>query len=176
MVKFTSSLDDVKIAAPCPSDWDAMLGDERVRFCGQCRLNVYNLSDMSKAEAESLISRTEGRLCVRYYRRRDGSILTNNCPVGLRAIKRRVSRIASATFSAVLSFFAGLGLYAGMAETKRYQSSTTMGTIAISGPDIIRPAEKPGQTVGQMVVMEESASRTNKKGNNSLRLRRSFRR
>lgn len=111
MAKFTSPLDGVRVAAPCPADWDKMVGDERARYCGQCNLHVYNLSGMTRKEAEALITNTEGRLCVRFYRRADGTILTLNCPVGLRALKRRVTRIASATLSAVLGFFAGVGLY-----------------------------------------------------------------
>ena len=111
MARFTSKLNNVRIAAPCPADWDSMYGNERVRFCEQCQLNVYNLSDMSRAEAEELIGRAQGRLCVRYYKRRDGSILTQNCPVGLRRLKRRLSRVATAIGSSVLSFMAGLGFY-----------------------------------------------------------------
>ncbi|HYY55806.1 MAG TPA: hypothetical protein VE842_00670, partial [Pyrinomonadaceae bacterium] len=102
MAKYTSPLDYVRVAAPCSADWEAMIGDDRARFCGQCRLNVYNLSGMTKREAEALIAGAEGRLCVRFYRRADGTILTENCPVGLRAIKRRLSRVASAVFSTVL--------------------------------------------------------------------------
>ena len=111
MARFTSKLNNVRVAAPCPADWDGMYGNERVRFCEQCQLNVYNLSEMSRAEAEELICRAEGRLCVRYYRRNDGSILTQNCPVGLRRLKRRLSRIATAIGSSVLSFVAGVGFY-----------------------------------------------------------------
>src|SRR5215467_11855455 len=110
MPQFTNPLDHVRIAAPCSADWDSMFGNEQVRFCAQCKLNVYNLSEMTKADAELLIARAEDRLCVRYYRRRDGSILTQNCPVGLRAIKRRLSRVASAVGSALVTFFAGLGV------------------------------------------------------------------
>lgn len=33
-------LESIRIAAPCKADWNAMTGDERVRFCGQCKLNV----------------------------------------------------------------------------------------------------------------------------------------
>ena len=106
----TNPLDDVKVAAPCPADWDSMIGGGRVRFCGQCQLNVYNLSGMSKREAEALVGGTEGGLCVRFYRRADGSVLTRDCPVGLRALKRRASRIARATLSAVLGFLSGVGL------------------------------------------------------------------
>jgi len=113
MPKLTSPLDHIKIAAPCPADWDQMFSfeDERVRFCSQCNLNVYNLSGMSRQEAEALITKTEGRLCVRFYRRADGSILTQNCPVGLKAIKRRVAWAAQVVLGMILSFVSGLGLY-----------------------------------------------------------------
>src|SRR4030095_5967999 len=104
MAFFSNPLDHVSVAAPCPADWDEMSGNDRVRFCGQCNLNVYNLSAMTKSEAEAFISNNEGRLCVRFYRRTDGSILTRNCPVGLRAIRRRLSRVAKAVSTAVLSF------------------------------------------------------------------------
>ena len=29
-------LENIQIAKPCPANWDAMTGDERVRFCGKC--------------------------------------------------------------------------------------------------------------------------------------------
>jgi hypothetical protein len=132
MALFNSPLDNVRVASPCSSDWNQMVGDERVRFCQHCNLNVYNLSSMNRREAESLIANAEGRLCVRYYQRRDGTILTNNCPVGLRAVRRRLSRMASAALSAVLSFFAGLGIYAGAFKEKPPVHSNTMGTIALS--------------------------------------------
>jgi hypothetical protein len=113
MPKLTSPLDHIKIAAPCSADWDQMFSfeGERVRFCSQCNLNVYNLSDMSRQEAEALINKTEGRLCVRFYRKADGSILTQNCPVGLKAIKRRVAWVAQVVLGMILSFVSGLGLY-----------------------------------------------------------------
>src|SRR6266571_6756710 len=109
MRRFTNNLNDVRVATPCPAEWDAMIGTERVRFCGQCQLNVYNLSSMSRRDAESLIVRTEGRLCVRFYRRKDGSIITQDCPVGLLALKRRAQRIKRAVASSLLGFLAGIG-------------------------------------------------------------------
>ena len=111
MSRFNHPLDNIRVASPCNADWDQMIGNERSRFCGQCNLNVYNLSAMTRAEAELLIGKTEGRLCVRYYRRADGSVLTKDCPVGLRAIRRRMSYVARAVTSAVLTFFAGIGVY-----------------------------------------------------------------
>jgi hypothetical protein len=149
MAQYTSPLDHVRVAAPCSADWDAMVGTEQSRFCGQCRLNVYNLSGMTRREAEQLIAGSEGRLCVRFYRRADGTILTENCPVGLRALKRRLSRTASAALSTVLGFLAGLGLYTalderepvrtlGVVATKTVSAdppvNTVMGTFAVDPP------------------------------------------
>ena len=125
MARFRNPLDHVKVAAPCPANWDQMMGSERVRFCGQCSLNVYNLSSMTKAQAEHLIASTEGRLCVRFYRRRDGSIITKDCPVGLRAIGRRASYLAKAVVSLILGLFAGLGVHQAFASIGIFESHTT---------------------------------------------------
>lgn len=77
------NLDALSVATPCPANWEEMVGDERVRFCNSCQLNVYHLSGMTRLEAETLVQEKEGKLCVRYYRRADGTILTKDCPVGL---------------------------------------------------------------------------------------------
>src|ERR1700716_1584689 len=146
MARFRNPLDHVQVAAPCPADWDQMIGSERVRFCGQCSLNVYNLSSMTRSEAESLIARNEGRLCVRFYRRGDGSIITKDCPVGLRAIRRRVSYVAKAISSLVLGLFAGLGIHKVFQNIAPFRPERTMGIIS---RDIIPPAELVVQ--GQMV-------------------------
>src|SRR5688572_32104102 len=98
MSRFESPLDNVQIASPCSADWNQMYGDERKRFCGDCKLNVYNLSDMTRQEAENLLFVSEGRLCVRFFRRADGTVLTKNCPVGWKAIRARSLRIATAAF------------------------------------------------------------------------------
>lgn len=100
-------LKDLRVASPCHADWDEMDGDERVRFCRLCRLNVYNLSEMNSADAEALIREKEGRLCVRFYRRGDGTVLTRNCPVGLRAIKRRLAVIGGGLAACLGWMFAG---------------------------------------------------------------------
>jgi hypothetical protein len=97
----SSRLDRIKIASPCPITWEQMGGDERVRFCDHCQLNVYNLSSLNKAAAEALLVSTEGRLCARLYRRSDGTVLTSDCPVGVRALRRKIARTAAAAFALV---------------------------------------------------------------------------
>ena len=80
-----------------------MTGDARVRFCDQCSLHVYNIGEMTRAEAETLIAKTEGRLCARIYRRADGTVITRDCPVGLRALRRRARRVATAAAAIIMA-------------------------------------------------------------------------
>lgn len=141
MAQFSNPLDEVRVAAPCKADWGKMAGDERVRFCGSCNLHVYNLSGMTRREAESLVTKTEGRLCVRYHRRADGTILTRNCPVGLSAVRRRVARVAGSVLSAAIGFFAGLGLDFAI---DRSTSHSVVGEMRMSEPQTPpEPAEPP---------------------------------
>jgi hypothetical protein len=98
------SLADIRIASPCPADWEKMIGDERVRHCSECNLNVYNFSAMTELEISQLLAANQGRrLCSRFYRRADGMILTQDCPWSLRVMARKVSRIASAVLTALMS-------------------------------------------------------------------------
>src|SRR6185436_18341406 len=77
-----SILDQVRIASPCNARWEDMNGDDRTRFCQHCQKHVFNLSAMSRTEAEQLVREKEGKLCGRFYQRHDGRMLTGNCPVG----------------------------------------------------------------------------------------------
>src|SRR5690606_27829947 len=49
------SLDVIEVPSPCPESWEGMKGDGPVRFCGLCEMNVYNLSAMTRDEAEALV-------------------------------------------------------------------------------------------------------------------------
>ena len=110
MSKFQSPLNNIKVSSPCPADWDGMFGDERKRFCGECKLNVYNLSGMTRNDAENLIQNAEGRLCVRYFQRPDGTVITQDCPVGWAKLKQQTRLYATAVFSMLMALFTGVFL------------------------------------------------------------------
>lgn len=95
----------LRIASPCRAAWENMDGDERVRFCRECSRNVYNLSAMTTHEARRVVAEREGRLCVRFFRRRDGTVLTSDCPVGA---KRSVLRAGAGTVLALAGIAAGV--------------------------------------------------------------------
>jgi hypothetical protein len=98
-------LESIKIASPCTVSWEAMSGGRRVRHCSGCKLNVYNLSGMTRGEAEELVRGMEGRVCVRFFRRKDGTVLTADCPIGLKALRLKLKALAAfvAATMAVLS-------------------------------------------------------------------------
>ena len=160
-MRFDSPLNNVRVASPCPADWDQMLGNDRSRFCGQCNLNVYNLSAMSRSEAEDFIAKSEGRVCIRYYRRKDGSIITENCPVGLRALRKKMSYVGRAIASAVLTLLTGVGLSHILS---RVWPSQVMGDMVVQSPmgrlaaqplivDIgLTPPREIGPEVGQLLI------------------------
>jgi hypothetical protein len=102
----------IHVASPCTADWERMTGDNRVRHCAQCNLNVYNFAEMTSREVADLVAASKGhRLCGRLYRRADGTLLTSDCPVGLRTRVHRISRRVG------LVLFAATGLSLAAAQT-----------------------------------------------------------
>lgn len=108
----------VHIASPCPASWESMVGDDRVRFCGQCKLNVYNLSAMTEEEGTRLIVHKEGKLCAAIYRRADGTILTKDCPVGLRLLRQHAAHCV-ARVAAAIALLSCAALYATSIDRHR---------------------------------------------------------
>lgn len=165
MSKFTNPLNNIKIASPCSADWNGMVGDERKRFCSDCKLNVYNLSGMSQREAENLLLNSENRVCVRFYRRADGTVLTKDCPVGWRAIKQKVSKTATAFASLVFAALSGIGLVNYFAnsdeqfttgqmspQTERYGT----GKVSIKEDSNVAVQGKPIATMGNVAYGNEA--------------------
>lgn len=56
----------LKVASPCTEDWEAMTGNDRVRFCSHCSKNVNNVSALTRKDVLKLVRKSGGRLCVRY--------------------------------------------------------------------------------------------------------------
>ena len=118
-------LENVRVASPCAEPWETMTGDENVRHCGRCDLDVFNLSSMTRQDAESFVAGHLGkdRTCIRFFQRKDGTMLTQDCPVGWRRVQRRVFLAAGA----VLSFmtFGAIAAFAGTRTVTCHTSSTS---------------------------------------------------
>jgi hypothetical protein len=77
-------IDKYRLASPCSSVWDKMTGTGCVRFCEQCKSQVYDFSKMEMPEAEKLIFQRENKEKFILFKRKDGKFLTADCPVGVR--------------------------------------------------------------------------------------------
>lgn len=177
MNKYTNPLNKLKVASPCSADWNEMAGDERKRFCGQCNLNVYNLSGMTRDEAENLLITSEGRLCIRFYRRADGTILTEDCPVGWAKVKQRISKTATAAFSLFAGLFGGVVGYAVYTGNTKHliQQEPTMGTMVVQGEmevnrdsyvmgSVANVSAKSDSAKGERIVGRKSLPKKKRKG------------
>lgn len=120
-------LERVQVASPCHEDWGSMVGDDRVRFCLKCEKNVYNLSSMTREAAEALLAERIGdELCVRFYQRADGTVMTEDCPVGVTKKRRKRAALAIAGAGAMaFAAAAALGESASRCGTRR------MGAVAV---------------------------------------------
>ena len=49
-------VNNLRVASPCSVSWETMSGDERVRRCHSCELNIYNIAEMTSKEVENLIT------------------------------------------------------------------------------------------------------------------------
>jgi Carboxypeptidase regulatory-like domain len=116
-----------------------MIGDERVRYCPECKLNVYNFSAMPEHEIRRLVAKREGRLCARWYRKTDGTVLTADCPVGFRARVRRISLVAGTALSAFM----------GVGTAKAQQKGDTSSPSA--SPSLVQ-IDKARQGDGMILV------------------------
>src|SRR6476660_5335876 len=89
-----------EITSPCTENWDAMIGNDRVRFCSHCQLSVHDLSQLNRKQIRRLVLKSKGRLCVRY-----SSLSPQPAVIPVRVlykIGRRTSMIAASAFSATL--------------------------------------------------------------------------
>jgi hypothetical protein len=81
-------LERITIANPCDEDWDAMVGDDRVRMCARCDKQLHDLSRLTRAEATRLVAEpaqagdddAQESVCVRLVRRSDGTVVTSDTP------------------------------------------------------------------------------------------------
>lgn len=126
-------LEAAKIASPCPARWEDMVGDEHTRFCAGCQKTVFNLSALTADEAEALLLAHGAGLCARLYRRPDGTVLTRDCPVGVRRKRLRGVRALglAAAFGAAIT---------AVADDDR---ACPAAVFAVPVPPVVRPERKP---------------------------------
>jgi len=176
-----SILHHVRVAAPCNARWEDMTGDDRARFCQHCQKHVFNLSAMTRAEAESLIVEKEGKFCGRFHRRTDGRMLTRDCATGQSIRRNRIARWCGAAFATFMLLIGGkVSLRSAETNNQQAGNSThaekkpeqgtrmgevavnpvTMGVIAVS-TNVPPPATNQPPIMGKICIPPANPPATN---------------
>jgi len=138
---------NLRVGTPCPMKWDDLEGQGAKRWCGECRLNVFDFSQMTGGEIGDLVANTEGRLCGRMVRRGDGTVVTKDCgPV--RSTRRRLGRVA-ALLAATLAPFGLVACTQGTVESGGVEN----GGGETPAPSVDTPELPP--LLGEVCVPEE---------------------
>ncbi|MBK9620575.1 MAG: hypothetical protein IPP57_17610 [Candidatus Obscuribacter sp.] len=156
-----SVIDSLSIASPCPKLWSEMelTGSEAVRFCGDCKKNVYNVAQMSTSEAELLLQKgcaqkeagIESSVCMQLYRRADGTVITDDCPVGLRRVRDAWYRAKQRGAAALALAFGGI---AGCLGVRADEAKQVVSPAVPAG----REHMLRGDVIGGEAVMRPTAA------------------
>lgn len=136
-VKPIQPIEKFRPATPCKSTWDKMTGSGTVRFCEQCKLQVYDFSETELAEAEETVFKREGKKNFVLYRRKDGKFLTSDCPV---AVKNKQMVVVAGIVAVVLA----TGIVIVLASVQ--QSPPGTQNVTVTGGDAKEPRTVRGNS------------------------------
>jgi hypothetical protein len=141
-------INNLRIASPCPMLWSDMqrTPEEAVRFCGDCRKSVYDVSKMSAQETALLLQKAEisgASTCMQLYRRADGTVITDDCPVGLRRIRDGFRKMRSAAAGFVVFLCAQSSFAQGKDSSTESKPTPTRGRVAVPVGGAIAPSSIP---------------------------------
>ena len=138
-------INGIRIANPCPASWRQMAGDDCARHCSLCDQTVYDLSAMTADEVALLLGAHDEDVCVRLYRRADGTVMTRDCPNGVGSRIRGYVFWAAVAVVTLLGFFLlrGLGNSTVGPATRR----NTMGKLCT--PQAVPQAPAPAAPENQ---------------------------
>jgi hypothetical protein len=130
-------LDNIYLATPCPANWDDMEGNDQMRHCQLCSLNVYNLEAFSSEDAAKLIGKkaeSGERICARFYRRADGKVMTADCPRGTAKVREKLNKLRRKILSSLAML---VGVSPAFAQTKESADGSKAGPPHVAMPGMI---------------------------------------
>ena len=147
------------IKTPCPKTWDQLTGGESKRFCSECSLHVHNAAQLTRHEAQELVSKANQRVCMRMQLDPQGEpIFRDSKPAMVLPripFAARATRWALATAAGLLAAChrsespnTRVGSAPNMGTT---QTSTIMGKVAPTERlgDVAIPQPEPPERLGE---------------------------
>jgi hypothetical protein len=157
----------LQVVAPCNEDWDRMPGGDDIRFCGKCRQNVYNLSALTESQAREL---AQGPVCVRFFHRGDGTVITRKCPPMMEAARRRLVALAAgglALLPLAAGFWGSVAWLRGLVQGRRQPEEEMMGLRGprpMMGEPVAVPPPAMGAAMPEPPLMGKPAPPPHKMG------------
>ena len=151
---------EIRIASPCSEKWESMQGDERVRFCARCSLNVFNIKELSEPEVRALFVKANGRVCGRIFRRPDGTVLTRDCPTGLAKLRRKALAgltLAVSLVVAVVGFRMGAARSCNTGNSSEGWFSQVISRRLLDARETLRATRTFGPLVNELFPIEVMA-------------------
>lgn len=158
------ALEILTIEEPCEEPWDGMrdLGDGR-RHCAMCMQDVFDLSRMTREAAEALVFEDSKRVCVRFFRRSDGTVVTSDCtPIRHRALRKAAGgalRLGARFVAACLTLLAAAGVARAQGfDVFRWIRSTDVGKgllfeeMPMAGAPLMMEPEEMEPEEAQMIT------------------------
>lgn len=138
-----------RIASPCHEVFEAMTGEGALRTCARCDQEVFDLAQMTLAQAESLIVSRAGSVCTRLRRRQDGTLMFADCEVGARGVRARKvgALVAAVTVAGTALAWIATPPGAPSAAHIRAVARTTSASRSVPGVPFVlgeRPPHEPG--------------------------------
>ncbi len=140
--------DSLNIDDPCTEPWENMDGSEKKRFCGKCEKDVFNLTAHSRNEAERIVRRSGGRICIRFARLPNGTTITSDRP--LYQISKRAGSIAAGVMATTLSV-SGVAYSQGGVMFER-------DSVRETQPAVSQKLESPQENTSDLSVDSENTS------------------
>lgn len=155
-VKPIQPIEKFRPATPCRSSWDKMTGSGTVRFCEQCKLQVYDFSETELADAEVAVFKREGKKNIVLYRREDGKFLTADCPV---AVKNRQMVMVAGIVAAALAAGCVIVL-ASVQQSQPGAHNVTINGEKAQAPKMHRPSSIESSSDGWVTITVPQSTST----------------
>lgn len=137
----------VKVTSPCNEDWNAMIGDDLMRFCSHCAKHVNDISRLRRKDALRLVKRSQGNVCVRYAvdPRTGGPVFADS----LYQITRRAPALAAGVVGASLGLTTAAYAQGNARVTARDAERTeTAAPSSAAKPDAAPEQKSVGRIIG----------------------------
>lgn len=134
-------------------DLTPISGEANRKSCEECGLHVHNFAAMTAEEIDGVLRGSTGRVCARAYTRADGTVILQDCPVGLRAVRRKLVRSVARVAAVVMFAATGTWLWAsGRKDAWQESRLRTLGPFATIAAKLDPAPPSPPVPMGRMIM------------------------